>query len=74
MDNDETEGMGSDQTPEWFKGLSEREQNEVNFCMVYSEQFAHGTDGHTRMLIVAKLAKMLDEMELARNETPKTKD
>lgn len=70
MDNEENEGMNGDQTPEWFKGLSEREQNEVNFCMVYSEQFSHGTDGHTRLLMVAKLAKMLDEMELAQKPKP----
>jgi hypothetical protein len=71
MDNDETEGMdGEYQDPEWMKDLSQRERDEINFCMVYSEQFNHGTDGHTRLLMVAKLAKKLDAMELAQKPKP----
>jgi hypothetical protein len=37
--------------------FSEREINEIKFCVMYAEEFGHGTDGHNRMLLVAKLAK-----------------
>lgn len=51
----------NDQEPEWMKDLTERERKEIEFCRVYADSFNHGTDGHTRLLMVAKLAKMLDE-------------
>jgi hypothetical protein len=55
----------NDQNPEWMNDLTERERKEIEFCLVYADQFNHGTDGHTRLLIVAKLAKKLNEKEAA---------
>lgn len=40
--------------------LTEREVKEICLCIVYAEDLAHGTDGHSRMLLIAKLAKALD--------------
>ena len=40
--------------------LTEREVKEICLCIVYAEDLAHGTDGHGRMLLIAKLAKALD--------------
>lgn len=50
-------------TATWKQGLSERDRKEVEFATVYTNHYAHGTDGHTRLLLVAKLAGMLDEAD-----------
>lgn len=39
--------------------LTEREVKELILCLVYAEDLSHGTDGHNRMLLVAKLATAL---------------
>lgn len=36
--------------------LTEREINEIKLCMFYAENLKHGTDGHSRMILVASLA------------------
>lgn len=36
--------------------LTEREINEIKLCMYYVENLSHGTDGHSRMILVASLA------------------
>ncbi len=46
---------------EWMSELDERQQKEVLFARVYAEDFSHGTDGHNRLLLVNKLAQLLDE-------------
>jgi hypothetical protein len=48
--------------------LSEREQKEVAFAKVYAEQFAHGTAGHNRLLLIARLAELLDQDEAGPDE------
>jgi hypothetical protein len=48
---------------EWLKELDERQRKEVEFALIYADGFAHGTDGHNRLLLIAKLARMLDEAE-----------
>lgn len=48
---------------EWQKLLDEREWAEVCFARVYKNNFKHGTDGHNRLLLLAKLSYLLDEME-----------
>ena len=48
---------------EWLKELDERQRKEIEFARMYADGFAHGTDGHHRLLLIAKLALMLDEAE-----------
>lgn len=50
----------------WRLGLSERERKEVQFAEVYATDFAHGTDGDSRLKLVAKMASLLDSVELDR--------
>jgi hypothetical protein len=35
--------------------LTEREQSEVKFSLAYFDHFQHGTDGHSRLVLIAKL-------------------
>ena len=44
----------------WETHFDERQRKEISFCMVYADNFAHGTDGHNIRLIVAKMARLLD--------------
>jgi hypothetical protein len=53
--------MNSD-TPEWMQELEPREFSEVRHCQNYAIS-PFGTDGHSRIMVVAKLARLLDEME-----------
>lgn len=50
----------------WQSALDERQKKEVKFATMYATDYVHGTDGHTRLLLVAKLAKLLDEAETAK--------
>lgn len=36
--------------------LTEREINEIRLCMFYVENLKNGTDGHSRMILMASLA------------------
>jgi DNA invertase Pin-like site-specific DNA recombinase len=58
----EEETEMEDRVPEWMQKLEPREFSEVRHCQNYTIH-PFGTDGHGRMLVVAKLAAMLDEME-----------
>jgi hypothetical protein len=49
---------------QWFIKLDERQRHEVRFAQLYADTFSHGTDGHNRLLLIAKMADMLDEQEL----------
>lgn len=44
----------------WETHFDERQRKEISFCLLYADDFAHGTDGHNIRLIVAKLARLLD--------------
>jgi hypothetical protein len=46
---------------EWMKELDDRQRKEVEFARLYAGQFGHGTDGHNRLLLIAKLATLLDD-------------
>lgn len=39
--------------------LTERQIKEMIFALIYAEQFGHGTEGHNRLLLIAKLAQAL---------------
>lgn len=49
--------------PQWMGGLTERENKEIAFALHYAENFAHGTTGHNALMLLAKLAKLLNEKE-----------
>ena len=58
--------MDSDgQDPQWMQQLDERQRQEVKFAQMYANGFAHGTDGHHRLLLIAKMSDMLGSQELA---------
>lgn len=42
--------------------LTSREQAELKFARVYVDHFDHGTDGHNRLVLIAKLAQQLEIM------------
>jgi hypothetical protein len=48
---------------EWQKLLDQRQRDEIMFARLYTENFHHGTDGHNRLMLIAKMADMLDEAE-----------
>lgn len=43
--------------------LTEREIKEIGFAKTYKERFAHGTDGHHRLLLIATLTQALLDAE-----------
>ncbi len=46
------------------RGFNDREIMEINFSGTYAAKYAHGTDGHTRLMIISKL------FEILRSEMP----
>lgn len=47
--------------PHWTTALDpQRQLPEVAFARTYATTFRHGTDGHTRLLLIAALADLLD--------------
>lgn len=57
MDNEVTHDYS------WMNLFDERQQKEINFCLVYAQSFAHGTDGHHAKMIIAKMADILNAVE-----------
>lgn len=46
---------------EWIKDFDERQQKEIAFCLIYDTgQYRHGTQGHNDMVIIARMARLLD--------------
>lgn len=52
--------------PEWLAGFTEREKREIDLACLYARDFAHGTDGHGRLLLIAKLVAVIKQMEAGR--------
>ncbi len=44
-------------------GLTPREIQEVRFAQHYAHEFLHGTDGHSRLVVIAKLAYALNKVK-----------
>lgn len=44
----------------WFDNFDERQKKQIKFATVYEVGFGHGADGHNNMLIIAKMASLLD--------------
>lgn len=47
----------------WGENLDDRQKKEVTFARLYAREFAHGTAGHNHLMLIAKLADMLDVYE-----------
>lgn len=45
----------------WLAALTDRERAEIQLCRYYAHTLAHGTAGHNQMMLIAKLADLLDE-------------
>lgn len=47
----------------WIESLNDRERKEVDLARHYAANFAHGTTGHNQLMLLAKLAELLDARE-----------
>lgn len=47
---------------DWRSELDERQRSELMFALMYEADYHHGTDGHGRLMLIAKLAHLLDEL------------
>lgn len=54
---------------EWQKLLDQRQKDEVALARFYAQGTKHGTDGHNRLMLIAKMADMLDDAENKARET-----
>ncbi len=47
----------------WRDALDNRQRAEVEFCELYAQKFAHGTDGHNIRMLVYQLVLELDDLQ-----------
>jgi hypothetical protein len=47
----------------WIDDLDPRQQQELDFARLYATSYAHGTDGHGRLMLIARLAHLLNQLE-----------
>lgn len=47
--------------PVWMNLLTEREISEIEFAQLYSREYNHGTDGHNRLNLIAKLVDIINQ-------------
>ena len=47
----------------WLNNFDERQRKEIEFSILYLNQFEHGTDGHNAKVIIAKMASILNALE-----------
>jgi hypothetical protein len=53
-------------TPEpvdWLTHFDDRQREQIAFSRLYARDFNHGADGHNSMLIIARMAELLDGAE-----------
>lgn len=64
--------MNTQKHLDWHNLLDDRQFKEVIFATFYAQNFNHGTAGHNRLLLIAKLASIIDTMETpaGQNELP----
>jgi hypothetical protein len=48
--------------------LDDRQVAEIEFAKTYAETFHHGTDGHSRLMLIAKLAWFIEEIGKLANQ------
>lgn len=46
--------------PTWLEEFDGREQKSIDNARLYAAQYSHGDPGHLHLLIIAKLAAILD--------------
>lgn len=44
---------------EWIDIFTDRQRKEIQFSILYEDQFGHGTDGHNGKIIIARMARLL---------------
>lgn len=49
----------------WMNNFDERQQKEIEFSILYLNEFEHGTDGHNAKVIIAKMAGLLNKVQAA---------
>jgi hypothetical protein len=47
----------------WRQELDERQRKEVLLAQEYARNYAHGTTGHMQLMLIAKMAELLDKQE-----------
>lgn len=53
--------------PKWMLDLDKRERTQVTHALDYASNYATaGIPGHNHIMLIAKLARMLDQKERAR--------
>jgi hypothetical protein len=53
----------------WIKQFEERQKQEIKLARLYAKEFNHGTTGHNALMIIAKMAEILDQHEQAYTNT-----
>lgn len=53
---------------DWAQELDERQRKELSLARLYAKDYAHGTDGHSRLMLIAKLAELLDKAQAAQGK------
>lgn len=49
--------------PEWMNLFDDRQRKQINWSIAYDQdEFRHGDNGHNDKLIIAKMARIIDEM------------
>ena len=48
----------------WWEKLDERQKKELDFALTYRNSFNHGTDGHTRLLMICRMSDICYDMEI----------
>lgn len=46
----------------WSMPFDDGQMNEITFCRLYLDQFDRETSGHNEKIIIATMAKMLDQV------------
>ncbi len=49
----------------WMKNFTDRDIKEIDFSIIYADNFNHGTNGHNEKIIIAKMANMLNGIHFA---------
>ena len=59
--------MSNTMPPKWMLDLDKRERTQVTHALDYATNYSSaGVPGHNHIMLIAKLARMLDHQERAR--------
>ena len=58
----------------WRSLFDERQLKEIDLAVIYARDFHHGTTGHNALMIIAKMAALLDLGESTLEDTPENYD